>query len=96
MSAQRHISKAEAAKRFDVSTYTVARLCDEGELEDLLVRGQVRVTIASLEQYEERQLEARQRDRLRRGLDPPRRRGRAQLPYTGTRRIHGSQGRADG
>lgn len=80
MSAPRHISRVEAAERFDVSTYTVARLCDEGELDDLLVRGQVRVTIASLERYENQQLESRRRDRRRRGLDPSADSVRERLP----------------
>lgn len=80
MSAPRHISRIEAAERFSVSTYTIARLCDEGELADLLVRGQVRITIASLEQYEERQLESRKRDLVRRRIDPSIGTSRKRLP----------------
>lgn len=80
MPAPRHISPAKAAERFDVSTYTVARLCDEGELVDLLVRGQVRVTIDSIEQYEKRQIESRKRDRRRLSVDPSAGRGRRRRP----------------
>jgi hypothetical protein len=55
MATSKYLTKRETALRFDVSTRTIDRLRAEGELEWMPVRGCVRITVASIEAYEQRQ-----------------------------------------
>jgi excisionase family DNA binding protein len=59
-------SRREAALYLGVSARTIDRLREEGEIEDFLVRGSVRIPKDSLDAYKERQREAARRRRERR------------------------------
>ena len=52
---QKYLSKQKAARRLDCSTKTIDRLRGKGDLDWIKVGSGVRIAIASLEAYEQRQ-----------------------------------------
>jgi excisionase family DNA binding protein len=80
------LSRHEAALYLGVSLRTLDRLREDGEIESFLVRGCVRVVVAAIDAYKERQREAARRERMRAGRPMAKSDFEIEIPFLAERR----------
>jgi excisionase family DNA binding protein len=80
------LSRREAALYLGVSLRTLDRLREDGEIESFGVRGCVRVVVASIDAYKERQREAAKRLRTQAGQLPAKGDFEIEMPWLAERR----------